>query len=115
MHLTGGGFSEPMTATLDRTGSFVTPAPVKQVQSQASPTAHRIAGLVVTIIVIQAILFLAHWFVYHTWRLFRPEPDAPATTIVLAGVLVLSISFVVASLLAHRYPSSLVRLFYKVA
>ncbi len=104
-----------MTATLDRTGSFATPSPVKQVQSHASPNAHRIAGLVVTIVAIQAILFLAHWFVYQTWTLFRPGPRAPATTRVLADVFVLSISFLVASLLIHRYASSLVRLFYKMA
>jgi uncharacterized protein len=66
----------------------------------------------VFVIVIQAFLFLVHWFVYETWTFFRPETDTPALRTL---ALVLSVSFIAASLLAFRYWNGLVRLFYRVA
>jgi predicted MPP superfamily phosphohydrolase len=72
----------------------------------------RIAGLIV---VIQTILFLAHWFVYDTWAAFRLSPDLPGTTWLRAVLAVLSVSFVVASLLAFRYANFAARLLYRLA
>lgn len=73
----------------------------------------RIAGFVLTV---QSILFLVHWFVYQTWIFFSPEPDPPGTTSLLAIViLLLSVSFAAASLLAFRYSNYLVRVLYGIA
>jgi predicted MPP superfamily phosphohydrolase len=61
---------------------------------------------------IQAILFLAHWFLYETWLAFHPSLG-PATHDILRIVFFLaSVSFVIASLLAWRYFNGLVRAFY---
>jgi len=72
----------------------------------------RIAGFVVTI---QSILFLAHWFVYRTWTAFRAQSDPPGITTLPVALVLLSLSFVAASLLAYRYSNFLVRLFYRIA
>jgi predicted MPP superfamily phosphohydrolase len=101
-----------MTSTVDRAESLATPAPVKRVQSRTAPNIRGIVGFVVTI---QSILFLAHWFLYQTWTVFQTDANPPGFTKLLATLFLLSISFVPASLLAHRYSHSLVRLFYKIA
>jgi len=67
--------------------------------------------ITVFIIIIQAILFLVHWFVYATWASFW----GPGTLKLQIVVAVLSISFVSASLLAFRYSQAIVRLLYMVA
>ena len=72
----------------------------------------RISGFVV---VVQLILFLAHWFVYETNAFFWPELDARQTTILRICTLLLSVSFVAASLLAFRYWNAFVRGFYRAA
>ncbi len=100
-----------MRATLDRAGSFVTPAPVKQVKARTTSNVRRIVGFVVTI---QSILFLAHWFVYRTWTAFQTNAGPPGIK-QLAALFLLSVAFVSATLLAHRYSHWLVRLFYKMA
>jgi predicted MPP superfamily phosphohydrolase len=67
------------------------------------------------IVVVQVVLFLVHGFVYWTWSKFFGAPDpfaSPSARIILTG---LSVSFVVASLLAFRYSQGLVRLFYTIA
>ena len=61
------------------------------------------------------ILFLAHLFIYETWLTFWGPPNWPYSA-VLAGVVgVLSVSFVAATLLAHRYSNPPVRAFYRIA
>lgn len=72
------------------------------------------AGLVGFIAAVQAILLLAHLLLYVTWTF---SPGHPATgPLWLKLVLgVLSISFLVGSLLAWRYTGAAVRVFYKVA
>jgi len=76
----------------------------------------RIAAFVV---VIQSILFLAHWFVYFTWisfwgtASFWGTPDAHGALKITVGLL--SVSFVAASVLAFFYSNLLVRSFYKIA
>ena len=72
----------------------------------------RIAAFVV---IIQAILFLGHWFVYETWRSFAPTSAAGVTLALRAPLAVLSVSFVAASLLSFRYYNFFVRIFYTLA
>lgn len=62
----------------------------------------------------QVILFLGHWFVYHTWVSFWPMSQDGARQLG-AAVLVLSVSFVIAGVLGFRFVHPLVSLFYKVA
>jgi predicted MPP superfamily phosphohydrolase len=87
-------------------------APMTQLQSQRTPSVRgRIAGFIVTI---QLILLLAHWFVYQTWVTFRGDPEPPGATVMQAVLLLLSITFVGASLLTFRYSNFLVRLVYRI-
>jgi hypothetical protein len=78
-----------------------------------------VAGLrtriAIFVIVIQSILFLAHWFVYKTWTAFRPAPDLPGIRGLQVTLGLLSVSFVAATLLAFRYSNVLVRVVYRVA
>ncbi len=67
------------------------------------------------IFVIQVILLLVHWFLYHTWIEFW---DAPSATVALAlkvVLLVLAFSFVFAALLSFKYSNALVTVIYKFA
>ena len=60
------------------------------------------------ILVIQLILLLAHWFLFHTWIAFW---DAPSEHVVLAlriVPLILAFSFVAAALLSFKYSNPLV-------
>ena len=67
------------------------------------------------ILIIQVILFLAHWFVYFTWIAFWPSLAPAAGADLRVVMLVLAFSFVVASLLSFRYSNSAVRVFYWLA
>ena len=50
--------------------------------------------------IIQSILFLAHWFVYRTLANFWSLPDPPGISKLQAAFVLLSVTFVTASLLA---------------
>lgn len=63
------------------------------------------------ITVFQLILFLAHIFLYQTWT-FRSSPTGRWLPVTVA---LLSVSFVVASLLAFRYTNAAVRVLYRAA
>ena len=82
--------------------------PAAQVHTPSSLRV-RVSGFVITV---QAILFLVHWFVYETWTSLRPETDSLALRTV---ALLLSVSFISASLLAYRHWNVWVRAFYRVA
>jgi predicted MPP superfamily phosphohydrolase len=71
--------------------------------------------IIIVVAILQSTLFLAHWFVYETWAGFWGIPDPSAPSIPEIAVALLSVTFVVASLLAFRYNNILVRLFYVVA
>jgi predicted MPP superfamily phosphohydrolase len=65
--------------------------------------------------VFQSILFLTHIFLYETWVFSVVGKDlasAPLLKIVLAA---LSVSFLVASVLAFRHTNALLRLFYRIS
>ena len=72
----------------------------------------RISRFVATV---QVILFLAHWFVYEACVFFWPGLGARQITMLRVSALVLSVSFVAASILAFRYWNPFVRAFYRVA
>ena len=71
--------------------------------------------ILLAVAIIQSILFLAHGFVYETWITFRAVPDPPGMTRLQVATILLSVSFVAASLLSFRYSSWPVRLFYSIA
>jgi hypothetical protein len=62
----------------------------------------------------QAILFLGHWFIYHTWVSFWPmSPEAAGR--LAAAVCVLSVSFVISGVLGFRFSSPVVSFLYTAA
>jgi predicted MPP superfamily phosphohydrolase len=71
--------------------------------------------LILGITVIQTVLFLAHWFIYHTLVVFW-WPLSPAATLALRTALfLLSLSFVAATLLGFYSKNRLATLFYRIA
>jgi hypothetical protein len=69
---------------------------------------------VVGILLVQAFLLLAHWFIYHTWIAFWPLGPAAALRLG-AALLLLAFSFIIAALLSYRFSNPLVALIYKIA
>jgi predicted MPP superfamily phosphohydrolase len=70
---------------------------------------------VVGIVLMQAILLLAHWFIYRTWIVFW-LPMSPAAELALrCALLVLALSFMAAALLGFRFSNAPVMVLYKVA
>ena len=69
----------------------------------------------ILIAVVQLILFLGHFFVYETWQYFLPSTQPAVTVFLRIALLLLSVSFVPASLLAARYYNRSVRMFYTLA
>jgi predicted MPP superfamily phosphohydrolase len=66
-------------------------------------------------VIIQSVLFLTHWFLYETWTAFWATPDHPGISKLQVGLGLLSVSFVVASLLAWRSSHVAVRVLYRIA
>ncbi|HEX2663980.1 MAG TPA: metallophosphoesterase [Candidatus Acidoferrum sp.] len=73
------------------------------------------AGLVVFIAVVQAILFLTHLILYETWTVSIPANGGTGALWLKIVLGLLSVSFLVASLLAWRYTGAAVQTIYKVA
>ena len=71
--------------------------------------------IVVFIAVIQLVLLLAHWFLYETWTAFWGAPDPSGSSGLQIGLALLSVSFVLASLLAWRSSHVLVRVLYTLS
>lgn len=69
----------------------------------------------VFILVFQSLLILLHWFVCQTWIYFQGLTDGPTILALRLVMLLLSLTFVAASLLAWRSFSAPVRLFYKIS
>ena len=72
------------------------------------------ARFAVFIAIVQFILFVGHLLVYETWRYFS-LPSAASLILARIAFLLLSVSFVAASLLAARYYNRFVRMFYTLA
>ncbi|HTP67399.1 MAG TPA: metallophosphoesterase [Dongiaceae bacterium] len=85
--------------------------------SQAHPQPLRFSRIARFVAIVQLLLFVFHAFVYKTLSsFFYADQPAPVFRATLAGILFfLSISFVPASLLAHRYFNRPVRIFYRFA
>ncbi|MGH9452880.1 MAG: metallophosphoesterase [Terriglobia bacterium] len=66
------------------------------------------------IVLIQSILFLAHWVVYETVAGFLVRADPPAISPLAVAFALASVSFVTASVLAFRYSHWAVRVFYTI-
>jgi uncharacterized protein len=71
--------------------------------------------IAVFIAIIQAVLFLVHAFLYQTWDFFWRAPDPPGVTPLQFTLGILSVSFVLASLLAFRFRNVVVRWFYTIS
>ena len=73
------------------------------------------AGLVVFIAVVQAILSLTHLVLYETWTFSTSANDVTGGLWLKIVLGILSVSFLVASLLSWRYTGPAVRAIYKMA
>ncbi|MDR3751077.1 MAG: metallophosphoesterase [Terracidiphilus sp.] len=70
---------------------------------------------ILAIAFIQAILFLAHWFIYHTLVAFLGNPGLASTVALRDALFLLAFSFIVAALLSFRFSNLAVTLLYKLA
>jgi predicted MPP superfamily phosphohydrolase len=70
---------------------------------------------VLGVALIQALLLLAHWFIYRTWIDFGFPLSPPALEALRIGLLLLSVSFMAAALLSFRFANAPVAFFYKLA
>lgn len=73
------------------------------------------ARIAVFIAIVQTILFAGHLLVYETWMHFWPPSGVVGRRTLALSLVALSLSFVSATLLAHRYFNSFVRTFYRIA
>src|SRR5260370_25122630 len=71
--------------------------------------------MAVFISIIQVILFAAHWFVYATWMSFTGTANAPGSSAAKIILVLLSVSFVITSLLAFSYSNILIRILYTIS
>jgi predicted MPP superfamily phosphohydrolase len=70
---------------------------------------------VLGVVIIQAILLLAHWFIYRTWIDFWFPLGAAHTQALRVAIIVLAFSFVFAALLGFRFSNPAVRLVYTLS
>src|SRR5271165_1095384 len=97
------------------TGANLEPraASAEEPAEQSAGQPGRTSWPVAAIVVMQTILFLGHWLIYHTLNSFWPL--GPVAAQQLAAVLfVLSVSFTVVSLLTFRFSNGLVASLYKL-
>ena len=73
------------------------------------------ARIPIFVSVIQAFLFLVHLAVYATWTYFWGALDYSHAVGLRITLAILSVSFVAASLLAHRYFNPMIRAIYMIA
>ena len=72
-------------------------------------------SLIGFIAVIQLVLWSTHWLLYETWTFSSAESHTPGAFWIKLVLGILSVSFVAASLLAHRYTNAVVSTIYRVA
>jgi uncharacterized protein len=73
------------------------------------------ARIAISVCTIQAVLFAVHWFVYATWMSFTGAANVPGVAAAKIVLALLSVSFVITSLVAFRYSNILIRVFYTVS
>jgi predicted MPP superfamily phosphohydrolase len=71
--------------------------------------------IAVAISIIQSILLLVHLFIYETWIALAGTPSHAWLRILQISFVVLSVSFLTSSLLAHRFFNRPVRAYYGLA
>jgi predicted MPP superfamily phosphohydrolase len=71
--------------------------------------------IAVFVVIIQSVLFLTHWFLYETWAAFWLPAGAAGLPKLQVALALLSVSFVVASLLAWRSSHVAVRILYRIS
>jgi predicted MPP superfamily phosphohydrolase len=67
------------------------------------------------VLVLQSVLFAAHFFLYETWTFSSAANDSSQLLWIKLALGLLSVSFVAASLLAFRYTNPALRAFYRAA
>jgi hypothetical protein len=67
------------------------------------------------IAVIQSVLFLTHFLIYEAWTFSSPGRETHGILWLKVALVLLSVSFVAASLLAFRYTNAAVRALYRAA
>ena len=67
------------------------------------------------IVLVQCVLFLAHWLLYTTWTFSAPQRHVSGPIWLKLVLGFLSITFVSASLLAFNYTNAAVRIYYRIA
>ncbi|MGA7244698.1 MAG: hypothetical protein WBX19_16035, partial [Terracidiphilus sp.] len=70
---------------------------------------------VVAVVIVQSIICVAHWFIYRTWIDFWWPMRPPALLALRIAFVLLSLVFVIASLLSFRLSNSFVRILYTAA
>lgn len=73
------------------------------------------AEIIRFIVIVQAVLFLTHLFLYETWTFAPGASGAAGPRWLELALALLSVSFVGASALAFRYTSATLRLVYRAA
>jgi predicted MPP superfamily phosphohydrolase len=73
------------------------------------------ARIATFVVVFQSVLLLGHVFLYETWNYFWHPVDPPGISPLQWTLAFLSVSFVLASLLAFRYTNRLLRWFYTIS
>src|SRR5580693_2860312 len=73
------------------------------------------SGLLGFSAVIQTVLFLTHLLLYETWTFSSTGSGAAGALWLKVTLGILSVSFLAASLLAFRYTSPVLRVFYRAA
>src|ERR1700734_1249834 len=67
------------------------------------------------VLILQSVLFAAHFFLYETWTFSSAANDSSQLRWIKLALGLLSVSFVAASLLAFRYTNPALRAFYRAA
>lgn len=73
------------------------------------------ARIATFVVIVQTVLLLGHVFLYETWNFFWRPVDPPGISPLQWTLAFLSISFVLASLLAFRFKNRLFRWFYTLS
>lgn len=92
-----------------------TPELAASSQSPAHSSSHERGRIPIFVSVVQAFLFLVHLGIYGTWAFFWGIEDSSHVLELRIALAVLSVSFVAASLLAHRFFNPLIRVLYTLA
>ena len=75
-------------------------------------TPRRLIGFIA---VVQSVLWLTHWLLYETWTFSFSGGETSGVFLIKRILAILSVIFVVASLLAFRYSNRVVSTFYRIA